>query len=490
MTKFSVLTIAEARTVFEIDDASLFEPFGLDEAGTIFSLVDGRPLTHELPELPCLALVARSESQVVRLEALQDRFREARMAFIPDVVLVDQPLSFETLMLGAAFGMETYLVQQAGLISQLSRDLFEMRKQHETLQDSLSRLEDYFYSRRVSLVEEFFASQPKGVVDISPKGTGSRGWLEQLLPATSKTLSAFALHIGRADPKSKGGIKVALHVPETRRDLWTWRLDLKDLRAGWLQFGLPETLGGIAKSAVLHIKITGEAGLFRLSVGGIHPLELYQLSTDKRKPIVDRALAMRLFISPPGIAIRHDEATCLPIERDGTLPEFARPLLPTTIRVARELVARIRRLTDDGWAEPSFEPVSGDTYKGSVLVHPVNEAPTLALLPDCIPVGATAVEADVFVDNPQAGVVAFRLVVLRGSTVEGPLTALLGNTPAENSLMSEWILLGPGRCQSISIPITPAASGPCSLVMITRMANAETPDFAWAKFADIRFLIP
>ncbi|MCA0405382.1 MAG: hypothetical protein LCH39_04450 [Proteobacteria bacterium] len=492
MTKFSLLTIAAPYARLEAEEGSLFEPFAVTEEGVLFSLLDGRVVDGGLPELPCLGLVAREEAHLDLLEALQDKFRAARMPFIPDIVLVEQALSYEALMLGAAFGMEAYLGQQAQLVSQLSRDLYEMRRQHDTLQDTLSRLEDYFYARRVSLVEEFFVTEPKALVDVSAKSLKSKSAVQQVLPATSKTLSAFSLHIGREDRKAKGVLHVAIHVPETRKNLWTWRLNIKDLAAGWLQFGLPETLGGIAKSAVLHLRIEGEAGQFRLSVGGVNPLPLYHLGSTRGDSIVDRALALRLFISPPGIAVRHDGATCLPVEKNGTLPAVVSGADDIRIKISRDWLSRVRRLADDGWAEPGFESVGADCAAGTVMVHPVWEAPTIAFLPECVPAGATRVEADVLVDNMQAGVVAFRFGLVLGPAFGGQLDTLLRtDTVPEGVVLSEWVLLGPGRRQTLSIPIDGrGGEANASLVMITRMPDGVSPDFAWAKFADLRFVLP
>lgn len=484
-----MITVLERDFKLDIDDISRIEPYGISNDGSIFSCSTGRTLTNDLPELPCLSLVGWENKQISVLQQVQKKFREARMPFVPDIVIVEHAPSWEFLVVGASYGFEAFFAHQSRITSQMSRDLYELRRQHDKLQDNFSSLEEFFYSRRVSMVEESFIDQPMALIDISPGNIQSAAALLQLLPVSTKNISAFALHSGRNDPNAKGLLKVELRVPETNETLWSWQVGLAMLPMGWAQFGMPSTLGGLAKSAVLRIRIEGDAGSFRLSVGALNPLRLYQLSIEEGSINVERALAMRVFVSPPGIVIRHDGLTIMPLEHGGEVPAQLQISNRTTLPLGKDLLLRARRLSADGWFEPDFETVVVDTAQSTILVHPTAKTPAVALIPECIPADAVSIAADIFVDHESAGIIGFRLGVVWNLEMESPMEDFMrSGSILDNCEMSEWTFLGPGRRQSISLDLKdPLLNGRGSLVLVTKLAEGTSPDFAWSKFADFRF---
>ncbi len=483
MKRLAVITTGDVEEIRTSAVDSLFAPVFVSNGETLAD-ADGRPVAFEaLLSTPCVALVGWSDADSTRLETIQQRLIAARAAITPDIVILDEQPSWEALMVGVAHCVERFILLQAKLIGQQTRDLLALRKAHDGLQESFSALERYLGERAIPMLDEAFScepGQPLPIGDLRPteRSAGAR----QYLPVSTKTMGAFALHLAEPDPNASGDLCAEIHVPETGRTIASWRIPVAHLQRGWVTFGLEKTAGGLPKSAHLLVRCEGDAGSARLSLGPINPLPLYQLATSAGRPITARSLALKVFVALPGIQLTHDELTFLP---DHMLSGPRTPPRPLgRLAVAPSHLKTPKLVLPRGTDQPDFDLVRFIADETAVLVHPGRDEPTVAMFENCVPAGTRRLSADILVDNAAAPTVGFRLGIVAAMPAERIPMEMMGVADRASPLrISDWTFIAPGRRQTISMSFDPPV-GPegASLVLATRMPDGISPDYAWAKF--------
>jgi hypothetical protein len=483
MKRLAVITTGEVEEIRTGAIDSLFAPVFITN-GEALADVDGRPVTFEaLLSTPCVALVGWSDADSERLETIQQRLIAAKAAITPDIVILDERPSWEALMVGVAHCVERFILLQAKLIGQQTRDLLALRKAHDGLQESFSALERYLGERAAPMLDEAFScepGQPLPIGDLRPteRSAGAR----QYLPVSTKSMGAFALHVAEPDPNASGDLCAEILVPETGRTIAAWRIPIAHLQRGWVTFGLERTAGGLPKSAHLLLRCEGDAGSARLSLGPINPLPLYQLATSTGRPITARSLALKVFVALPGILLNHDELTLLPDHMLSGPRSPPRPL--GRLAVAPSHLKTPKLVLPRGADQSDFDLVRFIADEVAVLVHPGRDEPTVALFENCVPAGTRRLTGDILVDNPAAPTVGFRLGIVASMPAERIPMEMMGDADRASSLrISDWTFIGPDRRQTISLSFDPPV-GPegASLVLATRTPDGVSPDYAWAKF--------
>lgn len=450
---------------------------------------DGNPYDDTaLLSCPCLALIGWDERDSTVLESIRNRLIDIKAAIIPDIVILEDEPSWDSMLVGIAHCMERFVLLQARLIGQQTADLLTLRRAHDSLQESFARLESYFVERAVPALEEAFACEPSASLPLADlRVTRGRQGLRQYLPISTKNLGAISLHVAESDANASGDFLAELWVPELNRRLASWRIPIAFLQRGWITLGLDRTAGGLAKSAHLRLSVDGDPGRGRLSLGQVHPLPLYQLSRDAGEPVTARSLSFRLFVALPGIRLAHDELTFLP---DHVLSGPRVP--PSSLNRLQIPTATLRNpkvlLPSAEFAE-DFALVQLSETEGTVMVHPGRSQPTIALFENSLPPGTRSVSGDIFIDNAAAGIVGFRIGI-----VEGPLDdrdhVLALSTHGSGAFvhLTDWSFIGPDRRQSLALQLgKPVGEAGAAILLATRVPDGGSSDFAWAKFARLHF---
>jgi len=488
MLRLAVITTARVDQIVTNPAESLFDPIFVS-ADNEFVDSKRQPFAFKTAlNTPCVALVGWSEADAATLERVQQRLIDSKAAIVPDIVILEDTPSWESMMLGVSHCLEQFILLQSRLIGQQTRDLLELRRHHDSLQESFTGLERYLAERVVPMLEEAFVSEPRQPIALGEfKPTRLRAKLRQYLPVSTKTLGAVAIHVAEADPSASGHFVAEIFVPELNKSIASWRIPVAFLQRGWTTLGLQRTSGGLPKSAHLTIWCDGDPGRVKLSLGPVNPMPLYQLAGQSGEPMAARSLALRAFIALPGIELKHDDLTFLPDEVAGV----TRPAPPRLNRMSIPL-ARLqspRLILPKGGEDTNFDLVRLIEAESAVLVHPRRDEPTIAFCEHCIPPGAELVMADIVVDHPDAQTVGFRLGVVGAVPVDRVDIQMMGaDQLASSSLhISDWTFVGPGRQQTITLRLDPPI-GPdgASLLLATRMPDQVSPDFAWAKFVKLR----
>lgn len=278
----------------------------IDDAGAIHRFTAGGWTKSDIPRETWTVLIGWSPCQLDDLEAMRQRLIEGG-GLPPSPVIIEEAPTWQALMFAAVRAFAPFLASQSRLLSEIARDLAALRIEHERLQESFQDLEAYVLARRDSLLVEGYVSVP---VRAFPAPAG-RGWrAKQLLPASSRTLGAFALHV-HSPGSGSFDLQLTLRSPELARDLARWRIPVCELAPGWTTFGLPATLAGPERSLVLELAVNGDSGNFRLSCSPDSALPEYHLeSLDAEGP---HTLALQTFVAPPGVRLKHSSETVLTI---------------------------------------------------------------------------------------------------------------------------------------------------------------------------------
>jgi hypothetical protein len=281
----------------------LFSPTG---AGSLLRLSDGRCFEGLVPPLPCLALVGWNHDAVVALGPVQKALQRTKPGLVPELTILDAKPSWDLALAAAFAGLERLMRAQSLHAAELVGEIVELRRSTEAMQDSLEGLERFFTEGRVPLLQEAFLNEPRHAF-MPPHS------LRQIMPTSTRTLGAVAIHVATAAPGAGGALHAALACPELGETIAAWSFPICRLAAGWTTFGLARARGDIAKTAVLDIAIDGEAGRLELSAGHVNALAAYRLCGDVDRDTARRSLALRCLVAPPGVQLNHPQATIPPL---------------------------------------------------------------------------------------------------------------------------------------------------------------------------------
>jgi hypothetical protein len=281
----------------------LFSPVG---AASLLRMSDGRCFDGLVPPLPCLALVGWSLDAAATLEPVQKALQRTKPGLVPELAILDGVPSWDGALAVAFAGLERLMRAQSLHAAELVGEIVELRRSTEAMQDSLAGLERFFTEGRVPLLQEAFLNEPRHA--FAPPRS-----LRQILPISTRTLGAVAIHVATPAPDVGGTLHATVTCPELGEAIAAWSIPIARLASGWTRFGLTKARGDIAKTAVLTIAIAGEAGRLELSAGQSNALAAYRMCGDLDDDTARRSLALTCFVAPPGVGLRHPEATILPL---------------------------------------------------------------------------------------------------------------------------------------------------------------------------------
>lgn len=452
------------------------------------SFIDSMTMRETIPDFLCLAIVSWSDEHAHRLGAAQDYVKATKPPFLPEITYLYGEIHWDGLAFVASQGLAWLAHEQARLIATLGRDLGVLRRQNEEMQNNFAALEHFVMNADVPQYREVFLNDPQIDLDAGQIFSGSQtAVVTQLLPVSSKNFCGLSLHVAARNPRLKDELQLRLTTPEDGREVARWTVPVSHLAIGWNAFGLARTLGSLDRSLVLELIGGGRfQGQLRLSLGRMLPLPPYRLiDAASGRPVVDRALALRVLTAVPGLAVAHPRTTLL-ADGDRSQREIEQFFSPCIHPVARDVLAGVVMVSLPGTSE-NTDFVRFETEDGSVFCHPGYDQASVGLVAAACPPGTDGVACDLRIANPKANPIEFRLGIVRsfdGTGLDGVLDreADAGTIVA----LSEWTTMAANQSTRLQVLLETPLEETASLVFATRMANAMSNDFAWAKFTNVR----
>lgn len=399
----------------------------------------------------------------------------------PQVLAADDGAQFAALILANA---QLQVQKNAELTTSLFRQLSDARQANEELQNRFAALEAFIDRHGLQPFELAFINPPIDD-DTEPNvlSTASGGRISQVLPVASVGVSAIALHIAKAAPRSDATLNISLVSVEDGRLIENWNIPAAEIEAGWMNLSLKSTIAGLRRTLRLVISIDGHRGdLPTLSLGNAQPLDLFRLQDpDLRQSISSASLALQVFVGLPGV---------VPPDRTGFSPRVAQDnaapglremsLLPEVLTQTRQV-----HLDEDSIGFEGVTYLDGDRI---VSCHPPAFGTTVAKIAGGCPEGTLRLSANLLVAHEKAKDVEFAIVVGRD---EARIAHLLSGTtdPEAGEGFSGWVRVPAKQPRFGSLYLDAPARHAGDLYLATRMVDPGNHDFAWARFLNIHALV-
>lgn len=394
----------------------------------------------------------------------------------------------------AAFAASLLAQAQAGLREQsamntaLARQLSDARQSNEDLQNRFSALEAFIDRHGLQPFECAFINQPAHddgeTVALAPNvlAMAANGRVAQILPVASLGISAIALHVAKAGPRSEATLTVTLASIEDGRTIESWTIPAAEMPAGWTTLTLRHAISGLRRTLRLVVSVEGAcADLPLLSLGGAQPLDLFRLQDyDLQQTVTASSLALQVFVGLPGVAPPTPGGFAPQFGQDGKGSGLQEHSLPQ--EVLRNAV-QVQLDNDTG----GFDGVSFLDGERAVSCHPPAFGMTIAKLTGGCPPGALRLSANLLVDHGQSRDVEFALVAAR---TEARVMDMLSGIaePVAGEGFSGWTRVPAKQPRFASLYLDAGRQASSDLYLATRMLEPGNHDFAWARFLNLHAL--
>jgi hypothetical protein len=404
---------------------------------------------------------------------------------IAQLVEGDDTAAFAATLLTHA---QASLRQQSTMATALSRQLADARQSNEDLQNRFSALEAFIDRHGLQPFECAFINQPahEDGETASPApnvlAMAANGRVAQILPVASLGISAIALHVAKAGPRSEATLTVTLASIEDGRTIESWIIPAAEMPVGWTTLTLRNAISGLRRTLRLVISADGaRADLPLLSLGGAQPLDLFRLQDyDLQQTVTASSLALQVFVGLPGVAPPSPGGFAPQAGQHGKgsgLQECTVP--PEILRNA----VQVQLDSDTG----GFEGVSYLDGERAISCHPPAFGMTIAKLTGGCPPGALRLSANLLVDHGQSKDVEFALVAGCNETrIMEMLSGIVDPIAGEG--FSGWTRVPAKQPRFASLYMDAGGKTSCDLYLATRMLEPGNHDFAWARFLNLHAL--
>ena len=340
----------------------------------------------------------------------------------------------------------------------LMREAAEMRRIHEELHNSYSKIREFIYREGLSTPKISFQNNH---TEISSQPEARS--FEQNLPIDMQRITALSLYISKpASNHAEGNLLISLAAIGRETGEHRWKLPFHNISSGWNTFVIGDRkISHIAKDALLNITIetvaSEDEGLsFALGDEVLHP----RMAVSIDGKVQARALALRCWTGLPGVR-----------------PAITGAMWPVFLQGEQRL-DRLEMIPEGSVAVSSlvipeamdFEAIKWDADRRWILVHPLSTHPTIAKLNNAIPYGTRQVVVEFETVHADAGTVEYSIAV--------------DNDDEINPDTLEWISVPAKSPGILKIDVEYNARSR-DLLLLTRLPKGESSSFCWAHFQRI-----
>lgn len=428
------------------------------------------------------AIVAFDQSERELVDRASEWLHKRRNGAVPAALLIapDDTMSFASNVLGTA---QQLAQRSAELTTSLFRQLAEARQANEDLQNRFAALEAFIDRAGLQPFDIAFINPPvEDDTEPNVLATASNGGVSQILPVASTGVSAIALHIAKAAPRSDGVFRATLQSVEDGRIIETWTVPASELHPGWMNLALQKSIAGLRRTLRLVVAVEGQkTDLPTLSLGNAQPLPLFRLQdADLRQSISSSSLALQVYVGLPGVVPPTPGTFAARGGREKTEQGLRETILP------QELLTRTHQVALDTESS-GFDGVSYLEGERIISCHPPAFGSTVAKIPGGCPAGALRVSANLLVAHDKARDVEFALVTSRDENRVADILAGANDLLAGDGF-SGWIRVPAQQPRFASLYLDAPAKAPSDLYLVTRMVEPGNHDFAWARFLNVHAL--
>jgi len=361
----------------------------------------------------------------------------------------------------------------------LTRQLFEVRRVHEDLQAAFEQVEQYLHANGLS--------EPKLLLELPPADAEGGPALLELeegapvvigLPYELNKIAGFSINVRRGSTarRSAARLLVTLTSGTASQVYGTWSTPLDRLpESGWFSFVLDRLSIDYGHSLRVAIQLEGRADVaLVLSAKPLLGASLLPRSTGINRAV--HALpAFRLWRGLPGTRMTHG-AELQPLDfehHDGHRSDRRIP-----VNVGLDGAEQVH--ADEVVSAPL---VSVSTDDQSIQVHPVAKGAVVARVRQAVPQERCRLEATVGVHHEEASGVEFAMTVARNAD-EALETFARGSREGEPA----WTLASFSENADLVVECDPSDEERF-LYLATRLPQGGTTKYAWARFRNLTVVL-
>jgi hypothetical protein len=417
----------------------------------------------------CVGFVADSKAALETIGAARDTWRARFGVDAPPVVDISgiaAPTDRKVAMLAfVADACAKDRVAQAARLLSSQREVLQIRAAYEEVLTSFRSLE--LFLGQSAKATRWIGTVIEPLDSRAPLRVKEGDVVKQLLPTDSSGMSDVGFYLISAPPRGKGELRVSLSLLETGQRVASWQIPGERLRTGWNRFALEAGLGVEARTPLLQFDWDGEETL-RFGLSMRHPEERFCVSVNGTPGVA--VLAVQAWKSIPGART--------PVTPDAFLSGGATPRRWTFSEQVLKNVVDLAPVPD----HVKFVP-----EHAAVMVHPVKDRVSVAVLPSAACEGMRHITADATITHPASADVEYALAI--GDPDDRPRGP--GEMPDfTDANHSGWVRVKAMRTTQVHLVLQTPLDGSADVYFMTRLADKDAnTSNAWATFSNLRATI-
>jgi hypothetical protein len=459
-----------------------FETVPAPDSAMFRSIAMLRPDAATFADPNVLVVVKRANA--IQAEGLLLRLEEGREGlFRPQVFIVENEASIDVGQIEAQVRrvMAARYSALARRNTDLTRQLFEVRRVHEDLQAAFELVENYLHVNELNepkLLMELPPSQIEGEMPVLRIEADVPVVLG--LPFELNKIAGFSINVRRrrSMPASMARLLVKMASGTADEVYGSWAIPVEHLpESGWFSFLLDKLSIDYGHSIRISFQLDGKAdvALAMTAKPLLGASVMPSLDTEADETGICRLPALRLWRGLPGTRMSHSvELQPFGFEDHGE--SRSTQVIPLAITDAT--VEQV--FTTDASSAPL---VSAHAEDRSVQVHPAPTGLVVAMVQSPLPRKQCRVQAVVGMHHEQASAVEFAMVA--AGTLEDAVSQLSGN---QGSATAIWVLADAINHECVEIECDPSENER-NLYLATRLPEGGTTKYAWSRFRNIKVMV-
>lgn len=426
--------------------------------------LDDRPLrTDEIHAniAGFIAIDEREHQNLMEVSAVWETTYGDKPPAVLNLSRVAESKRRETALEWLATELATARAAQAHRNIRLSRDLVELRRNHESTQAAFERLEAFFYDVvKFERWQDFILAPTPGAKEAV---LNDGDVVLQRLPRSSVGLSDLTLQFADPVPRKDGVLKVALCNLEENKPIACWKINAKQFDESELRLSLKTALGDDPISLGLDLEWEGSEPL-RLKTSMQHPDPRFQSFLNSKPQETVLALTAHRYIA--------GSAAPVPAKAFASDTVASNLLLVPSTMLSEAIDLKTGKKNSEVFVD-----------QGSIQIHVALDSISANVLRSVCAAGTQTIVAKVQTFHEDAPNIEYALGALPRQN-RGNLASLEKDLADHH--FSGWTCLAPTSPGELRMEIPEGLPETCDLYLMTRLAEGEDRiDFGWARFSGI-----
>lgn len=445
-------------------------PAGIAGGMMLFRDEAGQELRLACPETPVLGFVRTSAN--AELASAVAAWWRLKGGFELDVFPPgnDPPPDRADLFVWLFKRMSAAAIQCAKQTVATSAQNRELRNNYMFLQRRFATLEALLAARKIDLTE---LAGRTGAAEIHlPFSTGG-GRLTQVLPVLDNDTSALGLYFRRLDTSAQGHLDIRLWRQPCNLQAAFWRVSCDRLLDGLNVFEIGDVIDATNDELVLEIEWDADAKGIEAGFSSTHQDSAY-FYDGPSFGFKQRSLAVEIWRGRNG---GRQPQILFGAERQAP-GEYSQ-----IENISFDVLKRLSEYKYAGSAQRDYPLIQ--IFGDRILVHPASARPTLAYVPQRLPLGVRSVRVQCETRHERASAIEYAMAIV-SSTADVETVFENGIGAADG--FSGWRRLQAMESQYLTAALKEPVESPHYVFLATRLPEGSGEAYGWATWRNLQYL--